>query len=219
MAMVVPCGSPASSTRCMAPPAISMIVPASSSGARVSSARVVAPMGGYRGGVGPRVAGPGARAGRPAFYSRRVRAYGRLRGGGYGYGYPVAGGFVVPYELGYPDTVGYDAGPAVNAEPQNYVDVQPDPGAMQGYGAPEAPQVADAAPQRVAAIPPAPEDAVTIIYKDGRSEQIHNYALTRTTLYVTDKRRREIPLEQVDVAATEKVNHDAGVEFQVPEAH
>ena len=56
------------------------------------------------------------------------------------------------------------------------------------------------------------------MFKDGRpSEQIHNYALTRTTLYVPGRRIREIPLEQIDLAATAKVNHEAGVAFQLPQ--
>jgi hypothetical protein len=68
---------------------------------------------------------------------------------------------------------------------------------------------------------PAPEseDAVTLVFKDGRPpEQIHNYILSRTTLYVQDKRTRSIPIEQLDVAATAKANEDAGIEFRLPSA-
>jgi hypothetical protein len=60
-------------------------------------------------------------------------------------------------------------------------------------------------------------EAVTLVFKDGRApEKIYNYALTRTTLYVTDGRRREIPVAALDLAATEKVNRAAGVRFQLP---
>ena len=66
----------------------------------------------------------------------------------------------------------------------------------------------------------AAEEAVTLVFKDGRpSEQIHNYVLTRTTLFVQDQNRRNIPVEQLDVAATEKTNRDAGVDFEVPKQH
>jgi hypothetical protein len=66
---------------------------------------------------------------------------------------------------------------------------------------------------------PASEEAVTLIFKDGRPpEQIHNYVLTRTTLYVGDQHRRAIPTDQLDLVATAKVNQDAGVEFQLPNA-
>jgi hypothetical protein len=57
---------------------------------------------------------------------------------------------------------------------------------------------------------------VTLVFKDGRpAEHIHNYLLTRTTLYVQDGRRREIPVDELDLAATVKVNHEAGVDFQL----
>jgi hypothetical protein len=64
---------------------------------------------------------------------------------------------------------------------------------------------------------PAAEDAVTLVFKDGRpSEQIHNYMLTQTTLYVQDQRRHQIAVADIDVPATEKVNRDAGIDFQLP---
>lgn len=58
---------------------------------------------------------------------------------------------------------------------------------------------------------------VTLIFKDGRPpEQIHNYLLTSNQLTVMDERYREIPLEQINMAATEAVNRSAGIDFHVP---
>jgi len=66
---------------------------------------------------------------------------------------------------------------------------------------------------------PASEEAVTLIFKDGRPpEQIHNYILTPTTLYVGDQHHRAIPTDQLDLVATARVNQDAGVDFQLPNA-
>jgi hypothetical protein len=66
---------------------------------------------------------------------------------------------------------------------------------------------------------PEPEEAVTLVFKDGRpAEQIHNYLLTRTMLYVQDGRQRQIPVDDLDLAATVKVNHESGVDFQLPAA-
>jgi hypothetical protein len=63
------------------------------------------------------------------------------------------------------------------------------------------------------------EGAVTLVFKDGRTpEQIHNYLLTRTTLYVQDQKRRDIPTDELDLVATAKVNQDAGVDFHLPNA-
>lgn len=64
---------------------------------------------------------------------------------------------------------------------------------------------------------PGTEAAVTLVFNDGRpDEQIHNYMLTRKTLYVQEQRLREIPVEQLDLMATEKVNQEAGVDFHLP---
>jgi hypothetical protein len=92
-----------------------------------------------------------------------------------------------------------------------------------GYGAgPAGPPAGDAyRPAYAAPASPAPvnEETVTLVFKDGRpSEQIHNYILTPTTLLVQDGRRREIPVEQLDAAATRKANLDAGVDFRLPAA-
>jgi hypothetical protein len=62
-------------------------------------------------------------------------------------------------------------------------------------------------------------EAVTLIFKDGRPPvQIHNYILTRDTLYVGDRHSSQIPVDQLDIPATEKANQDAGVDFRLPVA-
>jgi hypothetical protein len=130
-------------------------------------------------------------------------------------------GWVAPYFLGYPDDSGYDdssAAPdngAANA-PEGYEAEPPDQYAdQQAPLAPYQPGLEASHP----APDPASEEAVTLIFKDGRPpEQIHNYVLTRTTLYVGDQHHRAIPTDQLDLVATAKVNQDAGVEFQLPNA-
>jgi hypothetical protein len=58
---------------------------------------------------------------------------------------------------------------------------------------------------------------VTLIFKDGRPpEQIRNFLLTQGTLYVGGERRREISVDDIDLAATSSVNRNLGVEFQLP---
>ena len=97
-------------------------------------------------------------------------------------------------------------------------------GADPGYGDPSLGPWPSAPPQSQPMQPsagPSPEasseEPVTLIFKDGRpAEQIHNYVLTPTTIYVGDGRRREIPLDQVDIPATEKANREAGVDFHLP---
>ena len=61
------------------------------------------------------------------------------------------------------------------------------------------------------------ETPVTLIFKDGRpSEQIQNYMLTRTTLYVQEQHLREIAVDDLDLPATQRANRPAGVDFQLP---
>ncbi|HEY4382557.1 MAG TPA: hypothetical protein VGN01_19580 [Acidobacteriaceae bacterium] len=142
---------------------------------------------------------------------------------------PIYGGGFVTYspflDLGYPgyyaDTPAYDsAAPSYSAAPE-----QPAAYPDDQSPAPPTEEAQDAAPfaYRPPYVHPLPEPnlgveaAVTLIYKDGRpSEQIQNYMLTRSTLYVQEQRLREIPVADLDLPATEKINKAAGVDFQLP---
>jgi hypothetical protein len=183
---------------------------------------------------GPRVPsnrfiGNGISSARPSFYNRGRggRREGRL---GVPYVYP---GWADTGYLGYPydgyyddgfygddDDSGYDAGNGPvdysGATPENYVE-QP---SAQYQPAPEEPaQPSTAAFAQTVSPTLYDSAAVTLVFKDGRPpEKIHNYALTRTTLYVTDTHHREIPVADLDLAATEKANRVAGVSFQLPHA-
>jgi len=117
----------------------------------------------------------------------------------------------------------------------------PDPGyaGQYGMGQPASPQYApggarQSAPARQPYTGSAPENrpdsqqpqgssvgsnsaAVTVIFKDGRPpEHIRNYLLTADTLTVFEPHYRQIPLGQVDMAATVAANEEAGVDFRVP---
>jgi len=148
---------------------------------------------------------------------RYRRPYERPYHAGDRYGYPVTGG---SYLLGYPYDFGFDDSQAPQDTGSEGYATQPDdqgppdanyPPYLQ-YPAYPAPSVQQQAPA-----PADGEDAVTLVFKDGRApEQIHNYVLTGKTLYVGDRQRREIPINELDLTATAKVNHDAGVEFHLP---
>ncbi len=133
---------------------------------------------------------------------------------GFRYGFPGYG-WVAPYFLGYPDDLGYDdSGVAQGNAPNGYDAEPPD----QQQPAPLPPYLPNADMSRPAQ-PPASEDAVTLIFKDGRpAQQIHNYILTPSTLYVGGQHQQAIPTDQLDLAATARVNRDAGVDFQIPNA-
>lgn len=67
--------------------------------------------------------------------------------------------------------------------------------------------------------PPQPVEPVTLVFNDGRpSEKIHNFVVTAGTLYVMDQQRQDIPIAELDLVATARVNRQAGVEFNIPGA-
>jgi hypothetical protein len=154
----------------------------------------------------------------------------------YGYpliwpGYPTVLDYDDDYESDYgpvadygdygnpgPDNQGYDN---QGYGDQNY-NYGPDYGPVQqppswpSYG-PYAPH--PGATQVEPSAAPSTEEAVTLIFKDGRPpEAIHNYVLTPTILYAGDIAHRQvIPIDEIDVPATEKVNAEAGVDFHLPQ--
>lgn len=142
---------------------------------------------------------------------------------GWGWGYP----YLLPSYLDYPDS--YDSQPDAYAGASQSYPSYEDNGPYEAqprdqYGPPPSgsytpwPYGSQPAPSRAEpSSPPLPESPVTLVFKDGRPpQQIHNYLLTATTLSVLDQRRQDIPVDQIDVAATAKVNRDAGVSFALP---
>lgn len=71
-----------------------------------------------------------------------------------------------------------------------------------------------------AASAPALEGPLTVIFKSGRApETMQNYMLTAKSLTDLDADHYEqIPLDRIDLAATERANHASGLEFRVPGA-
>jgi hypothetical protein len=159
---------------------------------------------------------------RPGYY--RDSRYRRPYAPGYGVGLPYGVGWIGPGYPGYLDSGFYDD--------SAYVDPPaPPPGVYsdQGYPPPPPDQADPGQPLAYRSSyqspqPPAPdpgsEAAVTLIFKNGSTEQIHNYMLTRSTLYVQGdfqhQRLREIPIDDLDLAATQKVNKQDGIDFQLP---
>lgn len=112
----------------------------------------------------------------------------------------------------------YQSQPEQADQPVIYGDDQGEPPAPPPDYAPPAYQPPAYDPPAHSSVP-ATQIATTIVFKDGRpAQQIHNYALTQTDLYVTDAQRRDIPLDEIDLAATAKANRAAGIEFQVPQS-
>jgi hypothetical protein len=61
------------------------------------------------------------------------------------------------------------------------------------------------------------EPATALVFRDKHVEEVRNYAIAGGTLWVlNESAAKRIPLAQLDVDATVKMNDDRGVDFQVP---
>jgi hypothetical protein len=154
--------------------------------------------------------------------NRRGNDYGRYR---YRSPYRAFTGSagLLPWELGYPDFYGYDD---TGSQDSGSADVQ----AAQGPEYQTGPQDSGSddtyrpgytnASATIAA--PSPEPILTIVFRDGHTQQIHNYALTPSTLIVLDEaasgRQQRITLDQINLPATEQSARDAGLDFRPPSA-
>jgi hypothetical protein len=172
-------------------------------GSQYSSPIGPPPFGGTQRNPGRRNPYPG-NGYRPNYYSRGVYAVPGWLGGGF-------------YDNGYST----DSSDQQTAPAEGYAEqAPPDTGGDQAYGPiPPRPEYRSDYQPSAASSPDLQEQPqVTLVFKDGRPQQVvQNYAVTRTTLYVLDGgRRREIPLEQLDLPSTEKTNRAAGVDFEVP---
>ena len=65
---------------------------------------------------------------------------------------------------------------------------------------------------------PEQEPTTALVFRDQHVEEVRNYAIARGTLWVLNDHQtgKKIPLAQLDLAATVKMNDDRGVDFQVP---
>jgi len=62
------------------------------------------------------------------------------------------------------------------------------------------------------------EPSTALVFRDQHVEEVRNYAISGGTLWVLSAQAaKKIPLAQLDLAATAKMNDDRGVDFQVPQ--
>lgn len=137
------------------------------------------------------------------------------------------------YDWGPPDDSSYDQGLAANdyAPYANYGSGY-DAGAP-GQDYPQTPYPQQPYQQPPAANAPRPaypgwaspnstteEEQLTLVFRNGRAPQtVRNYMMDAKVLTDMDPQHFErIPLDEIDLAATEQLNHSHGVDFTVPGA-
>jgi hypothetical protein len=189
----------------------------------------------------PRVLTPFARGGDGAYGAGRYGARAGYRSG-YGYrGHRVpylfgGGAWLDPYGLDYDDDSDYDnsGGQAATdqaAQSQGYpppgYDAGPGYGPAYGYG----PEEADGsqyrpdyntAPASAPNVVQSQEPTLTVVLRNGQTEPVRNYAVTATALIDLDNaasgHEQTIPLDQINLAATENAAAQAGLTFSVPKS-
>ncbi|HEY6350918.1 MAG TPA: hypothetical protein VI636_16065 [Candidatus Angelobacter sp.] len=57
----------------------------------------------------------------------------------------------------------------------------------------------------------------TLVFRDGLQLSVKNYAISGDTIWVLDEHsHQKVPLSRIDIAATQKINDQNGVEFRLP---
>jgi hypothetical protein len=140
---------------------------------------------------------------------------------GYSSVYPAWLGYGYPYELN-PGFLNWgdngdstdEQGSVAPGYPDPYL--EPDYGAPSGVPGPGEPvgNLPDEEPGTAAES----QLPLKVIFKDGRAaETIENYMMTATVLTDLDSQHYErIPMDEIDVAATQQANRANGVDFQIP---
>ena len=59
--------------------------------------------------------------------------------------------------------------------------------------------------------------ATVLIFRDRHQQEVQNYAIVGSTLWVFgEQRTQKVPLSDLDIAATTKANDEHGVDFRIP---
>ena len=188
------------------------------------------PPGTYLNGVPGRQSPPGLN-GLPSFsnrtyhfgcYSNCGPARGRNRSGSYVGFVPLFSGFTFPsYVSGFDDGGSMPPPPPVDPTAVALTDelngLRNDLADMKAQVAQAAAAPASRAPQAPEAPPQPPEPATIIVLRNGRRLESTNYAVMDRTLWNFSARPvQKIPLQSVDVTASEQANAERGVEFSLP---
>ena len=132
----------------------------------------------------------------------------------------------LPWGLGYPGFTDYDdSGYADSDDSGSASDEaassQQSPDGPSGYTSDDSYRQGYAAGSSAAAAPLS-EPVLTVVFRDGHTQQIRNYALTSASLIVLDDaasgRQQRISLDQIDLPATEQSAQNAGLDFHPPSA-
>jgi hypothetical protein len=59
--------------------------------------------------------------------------------------------------------------------------------------------------------------STTLVFRDKHQKEVQNYAVVGRTLWILDENKAsKVPLEDLDLDATTRINNDHGVDFDIP---
>lgn len=134
----------------------------------------------------------------------------------YGYGYPLSGDDSESYQQAPAQAPAPEQDSGLSdqvAELNNEVQMLQQEQATREYLRPPAAETRAAAQQEKPL-------STVLVYRDGHQMEVENYAIVGNTVWVVgDQTTRKIPLSDLDLDVTEKLNADRGIEFVAPAAH
>lgn len=137
--------------------------------------------------------------------------------------FPYAGAYYWPYYgLDYPWFSDYDSS-AYQQGPSQPVVVVVDPKSGDDrYGDHSFNEQRSSPPQAQRQPPPDPaeeQEPTVLVFRDGHKQEVRNYAIIGQMLWDFDaKGTHKIPLSELDIDTTRKLNDDRGVDFVLPKS-
>lgn len=128
---------------------------------------------------------------------------------GIGYYYPYYWPYYGYYPYDYSDS--YDSSAYQQSQPA------PEPPPDDYYGSASDWRNSQRQPQATPAAAPEQQDPTVLVFRDGRQLEVRNYAIVGQMLWDFDsKSTQKIPLAELDLDATRKLNDERGMEFVLP---
>lgn len=128
----------------------------------------------------------------------------------YSYGYPLTSWDSYSY---FSDTPSYDVQSEMSSRIEslsNEVERLREEQELRAYGPPPPPPPRPAVREQ-------PSQPTALVFRDRRTEEVQNYAIAGQTLWIfNEERARKVPLSELDIPATTKLNEERGVDFHVP---
>ena len=133
--------------------------------------------------------------------------------------YPGTGYYYYPYYWPYYGYYPYDNSDSYDSNAYQQSQPAPDSAPDDYYGSTSDWRNPPRPTQAAHASAPEEQEPTVLVFRDGRHLEVRNYAIVGQTLWNFDsKSTQKIPLAELDLDATRKLNDERGMEFVVPKS-